>query len=227
MTDQLISTLLQTEEQVDELHKLRPSAEQLVAMAKPKFKDFRVDFEKISNAASAAAREGRHGLRPADALGMFTDIAWNLRIPLQRRYAAEDRLELVAHYHAKRFKLYLGRNEPWPDAPAKETLELFVAHGRADLGIQLIRAYVDMQHVRVKRDYSSRKSRGSRKKRSEGVERCIAGMNNVIAASIPDRKAELLKDIESIAPYVSTHGAEEDQAWLENVRREIWMEKRA
>jgi hypothetical protein len=227
MTDQLTTALLRMERQVDEHHELRSSAEQLVALAKPRFKDFRADFEKISNAASAAARESRHGLTPADALGMFTDKDWNLRIPLQRRYAAEGRLELVAHYHAKLFKLYLGRNEPWPDDPARETLELFAASGRADLGVQLVRTYVDMQHARLKKEYSSRNPRGSRKARSEGVEKCIAGMNKAIAAGIPDSKADLLKDIDSISSYVGTHGAEADLAWLENVRREIWMEKRA
>jgi len=227
MTDQLIGALLQMEQQVDDNHKLRSSAEQLVAMAKPRFKDFRVDFEKISTAASAAARENRLGLTPADAMGMFTDVDWNLRIPLQRRYAAEGRLDLVAHYHVKRFKLYLGRNEPWPDASARETLDLFVAEGCADLGLQLIRTYVEMQHARLKKDYSSRNPRGSRKARSEDVEKCIAGMNKAIAAGIADAKACLLRDIESVASYVGTHGTKADIAWLENARREIWMEKRA
>lgn len=227
MTDRLITALVQMKQRVDEQHELRPAAEQLVAMAKPRFKDFRVDFEKVSNAASAAAREGRLGLTPADALGMFTDIDWNLRLLLQRRYATEGRLDLVAHYHAKLFKLYYGRNEPWPDDPALETLELFAANGRADLGIELIRTYVAMQHARLKKDYSSRNPRGSRKTRPEGVEECIAAVNKLIAANIPDRKADLLKDLESVASYVSTHGAKADVAWLESIRREIWMEKRA
>lgn len=227
MTDPLVSALLQLTQRVDERHALRPFAEQLVAMAKPKFKDFRVDFEKISNAASKAAREGRYGLTPADALGMFTDIDWNLRIPLQRLYAAEGRLDAVAHYHAKQFKLYLGRNQAWPDHPAMDTLELFVTNGRADLGVLLIRTYVDMQHARLKKDYSSRNPRGSRKARPQGVETCIATINKAIAAAIPDRKADLLKDIETVASYVGAHGTEADLEWLESVRREVWMEKRA
>jgi hypothetical protein len=227
MTDQLIRALLHTQQNVDEAHELRAAAERLVAAARPKFKDFRIDFEKISTAASKAARESRDGLTPADAIGMFTDIDWNLRIPLQRRYAAEGQLEPVAQYHAKLFKLHLGRKDPWPDAPAWETLDLFVAHGRADLGISLIRTYVDMQHNRLKRDYSSRNPRASRLARGESVEQTIATINKVVADSIPDRKAELLRDVGSIATFIADHGEDADQVWLDHVRRELWMEKRA
>jgi hypothetical protein len=207
--------------------KYREIGERIVAAASPRFKDFRVDFEKISNAASKAAREGREGLAFDDAMAMFTDGDWDLRIPLQHRYAAEDALDRVAHYHAKRFKLYVGRDEPWPDEPAADALELFARHGRADLGVDLIRTYVDMQHKRLRRDYSARNPRKPRIERPEGVQQAIDGITDMIASAIPDRKAELLKDIETILFYVGEHGGREDRAWLEQVRREIWMERRA
>ena len=69
----------------------RDVGERLVAAAKPRFKDFRVDFEKISTAASKAAREARDGLDPAAAIHWFNDVDWHLRGPLQRRYADEAR----------------------------------------------------------------------------------------------------------------------------------------
>jgi hypothetical protein len=84
-----------------------------------------------------------------------------------------------------------------------------------------------MQHKRLKQDYSARNPRKSRVQRSEGVERAIASVGKAIANAIPDRKAELLKDIESVEPYMAEHGTDEDTAWLEAVRRELWMEKRA
>lgn len=206
--------------------KYRQIGERLVGEAKPRFKDFRVDFEMISNAASKATREGREGLTPDDALAMFSDLDWDLRIPLQRRYAAEGAFEAVAHYHAKRFKLYIGRNTPWPDEPAIDALRMFVDHGRADLGVDLIRTYVDMQHKRLKRDYGSRNPRPSRVERGEGVEQAIGSINRVIAAAIPERKAELLKDIQMVGHFVDEHGDAETQDWFEGVRREIWMERR-
>jgi hypothetical protein len=199
----------------------------LVASASPRFKDFRVDFEKISNSASKAARDGREGLSPEDGMAMFGDMDWDLRIPLQKRYVDHGAHEAVAHYHAKRFKLLLGRNEPWPDEPASDVLRLFAEAGRADVGVALIRTYVDMQHKRLKSDYSTRNPRKSRVERSEGVERAIAATGSAIATAIPDRKAELLKVMESIEPYLTEHGADEDRAWLDAVRRELWMEKRA
>lgn len=204
----------------------RSVGERLVAAASPKFKDFRVDFEKISNAASKAARESREGLVPSDALDLFSDGDWDLRIPLQRRYAEAGALDAIAHYHSKRFKLLLGRNTPWPDEPGQDALQLFAEHGRADIGVTLIRTYVDMQHKRLKRDYSARNPRGSRKSRPEGVERAISTINKLIADAIPDRKAELLKDIDTVQPYVAEHGIDEDRAWLDEVRREIWRERR-
>lgn len=207
--------------------KHRQVGERLVAEAKPRFKDFRVDFEKISNAASKAAREGLEGLTPDDGWHFFNDGEWDLRIPLQHRYGAEGALEQVAHYHAKRFKLYIGRNTPWPDEPAIDALQMFVDHGRADLGVELVRTYVDMQHKRLKRDYSSRNPRAPRVERSDGVEQAICAINRVIAAAVPERKAELLKDIESVAAFVDEHGDEEARNWFDGVRREIWMERRA
>jgi hypothetical protein len=48
-----------------------------------------------------------------------------------------------------------------------------------------------------------------------------------IAAAIPDRKAELFKDMETVISFVQAHGGQDDLAWLESVRRELWMEKRA
>ena len=52
-------------------------------------------------------------------------------------------------------------------------------------------------------------------------------INRVIANAIPDRKAELLKDMESVAPYLEQHGNDDDRAWFAQVRCEIWMERRA
>lgn len=204
----------------------RKIGERLVAESKPRFKDFRVDFEKISNAASKAARENRDGLVPADALAFFNDVDWDLRLPLQRLYVAQGAVEAVAHYHAKRFKLLFGRNEPWPDEGAAEALRLFAEHKRADVGVALIRSYIDMQHQRLKRDYSSRNPRGSRTPRDEGIERAIARIGTAIAAAIPDRKAELLKVMETVAPFVEKHGDQADHEWFEETRRSLWMEKR-
>ena len=206
--------------------KHREIGERLVAAAQPRFKDFRVDFEKISNAASKAAREGRDGLVFEDAFDLFNDSEWDLRIPLQRRYVEQGALEAVAHYHAKRFKLLLGRNTPWPDEPGQDALDRFASRGRADIGVALIRTYVDMQLKRLKRDYSARNPRGSRKPRDEGIERAISAINRVIADAIPDRKADLLKDMETVAPYLEQHGNDDDRAWFDQVRREIWMERR-
>lgn len=201
--------------------------ERLVAAAQPRFKDFRVDFEKVSTAASKAAREGRDGLDPATAIHWFNDVDWHLRSPLQRRYAEQGAHDAVAYYHAKRFKLLQGRNEPWPDTPAADALRLFAEHGHAKTGVTLIRGYVDMQHKRLKSDYSTRNPRASRTVRSEGVERAIAAIGNAIAGAIPDRKSDLLRDMDSVASYLDAHGDAADRAWFDQVRREIWMEKRA
>ena len=203
----------------------RALGERLVAAASPRFKDFRVDFEKISNGAGRLMESGDITLE--ERLAMFHDGDWDIRLPLQRRYAEAGAFEAVAHYHAKRFKLLLGRNAPWPDEPGQDALRLFAEHGRAEVGIALVRTYVDMQHKRLKRDYSSRNPRGSRLHRDPGVERAIGSINKAIAGAIPDRKAELVKDMDRVAPYIEEHGTEEDRVWVQRVRRELWMEKRA
>ena len=207
------------------MSKYRELGERLVAAANPRFKDFRVDFEKISNGAGRLMERGEISLEQRAA--MFHDCDWDIRIPLQRQYVEAGAVEAVAHYHAKRFKLLLGRNAPWPDEPGKDALRLFAKHGRADVGVALIRTYVDMQHKRLKRDYSKRNPRGIRKPLPAETKELIGQIDKVIAGAIPDRKAELLRDLETVAPYLEAHGTGEDRAWFEDIRRAIWMEKRA
>ena len=199
----------------------------LVAAARPRFKDFRVDFEKISTAASKAAREGADGLDPAVASHWFHDFEWDLRLPLQRRYAEAGAWDAIVKYHMVRFKNYLGRNAPWPDPPASATLLLFAEHCRSDLGVALIRSYGDMQYKRLLSDLPKRNPRGPRKDLGDGVKQAIGATEQAIANAIPARKAELLKDLESVEPYLVAHGSADDLAWLETLRREIWMERRA
>lgn len=189
---------------------------ELVASASPKFKNFRVDFEKISNAASKIG-DGH----------FFFDIDWDLRIPLQHRYVAEQAFEPVWRYHVTLFKLSFSRDMPWPDDPAKDVLQLFASHGREDLGVQLIRTCIDIHHKRLKRDYSKRNPRGPRNPVDPNTKVIIGAINKVIAGSIPDAKRSLLIKLEAVAPYIEAHGTEDDQAWLAALHREIWMEKRA
>lgn len=206
---------------------LEAAGERLVAAAHPRFKDFRVDFEKISTAASKAAREGREGLDPAAASHWFHDLEWDLRLPLQRRYAEAGAWDAIVKYHMIRFKNYLGRNTPWPDPPARETLELFVHHGRVDLGVALTRSYGDMQYKRLLRDLPKRNPRGPTKELGEGIKQAIGAFDKAIANAIPARKADLLKDLETVEPYLVAHGSDDDRAWLDALRRDIWMERRA
>jgi len=201
----------------------RQLGEKIVAEAKPGFRDFRVDFERLSNAASKACRE--RGLGDL-AAAMFFDLDWALRLPLQRRYADVDAWDAISHYHLKLVKSH-GRNTPWPDAPALTMLELFAARGRAQMAVALIRAYGDMQLKRLRQDLSKRKPRGPRKNLDEGVKRAIGVIDKAIAGAIPDRKRDLLRDLESVACYVESHGSADDLAWFEAVRREVWMERRA
>lgn len=207
------------------MSKYRDLGERLVAAAEPRFKDFLVDFEKISTAASKMCRTELSDNEAAAA--MFLDVDCDLRLPLQRRYVEQGALDAVAHYHAKQFKLTLGRNSPWPDELAQDALRLFEEHGRPDIGIALIRTYADMQHKRIKRDFSSRNPRRPRKPRDEGTTKVMAAINQLIADAIPDRKADLLRNLDAVSSYIEQHAAGEDRAWYDQLRREIWMERRA
>ena len=198
--------------------------EGFVAAASPRFKDFRVDFEKISNAASQALRveEGN----PELARAMFLDTDWALRLPLQRRYAAEGAWEPVLKYHLTRVRRYWS-TEPWPDAAAEEVLDVFAAHGRADLGLTLVRGYVDVMLKRLRRDLSKRNPRGPGKQYDEATRRILSAMDAAVAAHIPEGKRNLLRDLEAVEPYVTAHGTQNDLDWFAEVRREVWMERRA
>lgn len=203
----------------------RALGERLVAAAKPKFKDFRVDFEKISNGAGRLVERGEITLD--ERRTMFLDLDWDIRIPLQRRYVEAGAFDAIVKYHAVRFKNYMGRNSAWPDEGAQAALDLFAEFGRPEIGVVLVRSYADMQHKRLKRDYSKRNPRGPRKDLDEGVKKAIGAIEKAIAGAIPDRKRDLLRDLDGVAPYIEAYGSEEDRDWLEAIRREIWMERRA
>jgi hypothetical protein len=199
--------------------------ERFVAEANPRFKDFRVDFEKISNAACGTLRleEGKLEL----ARAMFSDVDWALRLPLQRRYAAEGAWEAVLKYHLSRTRRYWSSSSPFPDTPAQAVLDLFAEHGRADLGLTLVRTHIEVMLKRLRRDLSKRNPRGPGKQYDESTRRILSAMDAAVAAAIPDTKRDLLRDLEAVEPYVLRHGTDEDKAWFEDVRREVWMERRA
>jgi hypothetical protein len=208
----------------DDLLDIAVLGERFVAEGKPRFKDFRVDFEKISNAASRTMRE-QGSLELARA--MFSDEEWHLRSALQRRYAAEQAWEPLLKYHLTRSRRYWSSTSPSPDEPARATLDLFAEHGRADLGLTLVRTHVEVMLKRLRRDLSKRNPRGPGKQYDESTRRILSAMDAAVAAAIPDTKRDLLRDLEAVEPYVLRHGTDEDKAWFEDVRREVWMERRA
>lgn len=197
--------------------------EDAVERATPRFRDFRVDFERIGTAASGALRED--GEREA-ALAVFLDTDWLLRRPLQRRYAAEAAWEPLLRYHGTRVRRQWS-TEPWPDEPAREVLELFAAGGRADLGVELVRTYIGVMHQRLRRDLPKRGARGPGPRYDEGTRRVLVAMDAAVAAAIPDSKRRLLRDLDAVEPWVVVHGGDEDREWLDTARREVWMEGRA
>ena len=137
------------------------------------------------------------------------------------------RIEAIAHYHAKRFKSLFGRNDPWPDAPGEDALRLFAEHGRADVGVDLVRNIIDLQIKRLRQDLSKRNPRGPRKDLADEVKQVVAAIDKAIASGIPDRKRHVMRDLDAVEPYIAAHGLDDDRAWFETVRREIWMERRA
>ncbi len=209
----------------DDLADVAALGERFVAEASPRFKDFRVDFEKVSNAASRTLRVDEGNLELARA--MFHDTDWALRLSLQRRYAAEGAWEPLLKYHLTRTRRYWSSTSPFPDAPAQTTLDLFAEHGRADLGLILVRTHVEVMLKRLRRDLSKRNPRGPGKQYDEATRRILSAMDAAVAAAIPDTKRDLLRDLEAVEPYVTAHGSDEDKTWFAEVRREVWMERRA
>jgi hypothetical protein len=130
-------------------------------------------------------------------------------------------------YHLTRSRRYWSGTEPFPDAPAQATLDLFAEHGRADLGLTLVRTHVEVMRGRLRRDLSKRNPRGPGQQYDEPTRRILSAMDAAVAAAIPDTKRDLLRDLEAVEPYVLHHGTDDDKAWFEAVRREIWMERRA
>jgi hypothetical protein len=90
-----------------------------------------------------------------------------------------------------------------------------------------VRTHVEVMLKRLRRDLSKRNPRGPGKQYDEATRKVLSAMDAAVAAHIPESKRDLLRDLDAVEPYVLCHGTDEDKSWLDDVRREVWMERRA
>ena len=190
-------------------------ARPLVDRAVLKFKNFRVDLERIQGGAVKAKDAGT--LSGLHATMIWLDFGNVVSLPLIERYAAARNFEEIAAWLRARDAMQMM---DWPDAPARAALEAMIAHGESALAASLCRHHVDRMIRKLRQDWKERR-RGQPKKLDEGSRAAMRAFQAAIVARIPSRNAELLLDIAAIEPIVAEHGTAEDQAFVAAAKVEI------
>jgi hypothetical protein len=119
--------------------------ERFVAEAKPRFRNFRVDLEKIEGVAAAAGRDG--AIDAEDARALLLDHGDVVSLPLVRRYIEACETELVARWLMSRPSFHFAG---WASVRNLTALDGMVAAGEPALAVRLVRKHLEKTHARAR-----------------------------------------------------------------------------
>ena len=199
-----------------------PPPAKLVAFARDfanratlRFKGFREDYERVSNAASALHRSG--DISRGAATRIFFDDGHMISAPLIERYLQARESEQVANWLRARTEFHLPN---WLNDRNRMALDGFVANGEGALAVQLIR-----QHLHKVMNRTQDAWRAAGRKRPPDME-------GTVAEQFEDHKAKALEDlpghldialfeIAELEPWIDAEGSAEDRKIIEKYREQI------
>lgn len=200
---------------------VRQLGERIVAAARPGWKDFKKDIERLGDALIAACKSGEISKDLAQRIHLDVDNA--LSAPLQRRYIAQGAFDPLIAFHRKRAGFQLPG---WPDECAEVTLQALVEHGRAADAVALVREHFDRRLKHLRKHVQTRYRRGPRRQMDEQMKAALESLSQAVVDDIPAEKAELLRDLQRLAPLLEEHGGEAGHSWFAAIVREVWRERR-
>lgn len=189
--------------------------QRFVDEAKPRFKNFRVDLEKIQSAAMAEGKAGKIAI--GDARQLFLDNGETTSLPLVRCYVAACETELVARWLAALPSFHFAG---WAIPRNIVALDGMVAAGEGALAVRTVRAHLKKVFDRAQAKWRlvARKRPGNlTPELSETYEANMAKSQWELPGEIEEARLEVA-DLER---YVRDHGSHEDNRAIDTMLVEL------
>lgn len=187
-----------------------------VARATLRFKGFRQDYERVSNAATAQWKDGQ--ITQAEAQRVFLDDGHIVSAPLIARYLAARECRQIADWLRARPEFHFPG---WLSERNRMALDGMVEHGEAGSAVQLILAHLKKVIARA-RDQWRAAGRKIPKGISPELHERLATAIALDLQRLPGSLGEAQLELAELEPWITAHGSREDQrsfaAWLEEVR---------
>ncbi|WP_336987399.1 hypothetical protein [Altererythrobacter aquiaggeris] len=195
--------------------KLAQIARDFANRATLRFKGFRQDYERVSNAATALHKDGL--ITKAEAQRIFLDDAYMISAPLIERYIIARESEQVANWLRARTAFHFPN---WLDERNRMALDGFVANGEGALAVQLIRQHLHKIMNRTKdrwRDAGRKRPKDLAAQYHESFEdRRLQALEE-----LPGHLDIAVYEIAELEPWVTGHGSKEDLRAVAGYREEI------
>jgi hypothetical protein len=198
-----------------------PPPPHLAALARPfvdravlKFKNFRVDLEKVQGAAVKAMQDGL--VSKDDATLIWLDVGNVTSVPLVHRYCDARHHDLVAAWIRAREAFPCAG---WLKGYVQVALDRFVADGVGEQAASLALAHAERAMKSLRLDWKERR-RGIPKKLPPETQEVMRGMQRALIARIPLRNADMLLELGELLPYLA-HGTREERAALAALAEEV------
>lgn len=195
--------------------KLAAWAQDQVARATLRYKGFRQDYERISNAATAQWKNGQ--ITQADAQRVFLDDGHIVSAPLMRRYFDARECRQVSDWLRARSEFHFPG---WLSERNRMALDAMVLHGEPAMAVQLVLAHLKKVMDRARQQWraAGRKvPKGAGTDLSEQLAKSIALERQRLPGFVGEAQLELAE----LEPWVTQHGSREDQRSVTGWRDEL------
>ncbi|MHA6316191.1 hypothetical protein ACXYN8_00820 [Altererythrobacter sp. CAU 1778] len=199
-----------------------PPPADLVALARDfanraelRFKGFRQDYERVSNAATALHKTG--DITKAQAMRIFLDDGHMISMPLIARYIDARESEQVANWLRARDGFHFSN---WLDERTRMALDGFVANGEGALAVQLIRQHLHKVMARTKDQWRVAGRKQPKNLPPEYVAQFEAQKLDALE-TLPGHIDIALYEIAELQPWIDAHGSDEDRKAITAYRDEI------
>lgn len=190
-------------------------AREQVARAALRFKGFRQDYERVSNAATAQWKAGQ--ITRAEAQRIFLDDGHIVSAPLVRRYLDARESRQIADWLRARDEMHFTG---WLSERNRAALDGMVEQGEAATAVALILAHLKKVMNTAKSHW---RAAGQKMPRDLPEQYHDRFKHNLAQQQLrlPGRLGEAALEIAELEPWIANHGSREDQRTLAAWREEL------
>ena len=176
-----------------------------VARATLRFKGFRQDYERVSNAATAQWKDGQ--ITQAEAQRVFLDDGHIVSAPLIARYLAARECRQIADWLRARPEFHFPG---WLSERNRMALDGMVANGEAAMAVALILAHLGKVMTTVQNHLRAAGRKAPAGASAETVA-AIASAGEIARERLGGAIGEAALELAELQPWIDRHGSREDQ----------------